>query len=1294
MKQSLLTLCLVAILLAGYFFRLQAEAAVIAAESVTGTPVGGPIFEDTVWDVAGSPYVMIDVVHVEPGVTLTIEPGVTIMGSSDTALAVSGYLSAVGTAVDRIIFTSALDSGPGQWWGVDIGSGGAHLEHVVIRYAGGPLVSPLNLYPLSGGEPVLLANSTLHDYAGYAVTVPADLLHRLTLDNVTFVGAGTPRVKIAYEPDWPGTPNLSADVTLSPQPGLEGYEISYHMGLFVPEGVTLNLQPGTVLMGTAGSSLAVRGHLEAIGTEMAPITFTSAADSGPGEWSGIVVLEGSAYLDHAVLRYGGAPSLGIVNLEPPAGGGPVVIANSTLHDYADYAVTVAPDLLHRLALDNVTFAGAGLPRVKLFTEYGWQNSLSESVTLRPQPGLEGYELGDAGLRIPEGITLTLQAGTVIRSPVEAHLFVHGHLEAAGTASQPVSLTSMTDAGPDRWGAIALDGGTAFLEHTAIRRGGHGPGAMVHVFGSPLPGQLQMNHTLLEQSAAAGLYVEGGQVLATCATLRHNAGGAVYVAEDGSPTVALTQTNVYGNSAWGVNNQNDVAVDARHSWWGDPSGPAGDGPGSGDAVLGNVLYTPWLAQPACSGGQSPADLILHNQIGGVSGAVAAQDGYAYLGVGPRLAILDVSDPAEPFLVGQSQPLHGPVDAFVVAGNYAYVADPLYGLAVIDVSNAAEPIRVAAQAIPGVAKGIAVGGNHAYLAMETGEVHIFDVTEPAQPLPLAVYVTFAWLNDLALVGDYLYLVWPSNALEIVDISDPASPVHSSLRFLPGTRKIVAAGDFAYVSEYQGLHILDVSTPAAPSLVSSILEPSWDVAVQDGFAFIASAAGGILVYDLADPAAPLKVAEYDGVDVAWSVALSGNHLLVSDRFFGLRVVDVAVPADPLDAGVYSTDSPQAPKSIAVTGDYLYVGSTDEQLLSLEVYDAADPLDPVLVNNVTMPYGGWGTLVIDGDTLYIANYLLGLSIYDISDRLQPVAAGHYTGPGSDGMRDVAVLGSHAYGVTFGYGVSPGLTVIDVSDPAAPAWVTTIYLQGAPQRITIAGHYAYVAGGASLRIFDLSAPDVPILVGNYEMFDSSHDVAVAGHLAYLAMSGGLLILDISDPAAPAPIGANTELDDAYRVVVSGDYVYLTTFYGPSVVAVMDVLDPANPTLLASRGLGLGAYSLAAHAGTLYVADAVTGLFIFDDAVPVEGLTAANDSPTVLGEPTFFTATISAGTNVTYAWDFGDGAVGSGATVAHTYAAVGEYTAVVTATNTAGTVTAMTTVVVTPAAQAIFPIYLPIIMRP
>ncbi len=81
--------------------------------------------------------------------------------------------------------------------------------------------------------------------------------------------------------------------------------------------------------------------------------------------------------------------------------------------------------------------------------------------------------------------------------------------------------------------------------------------------------------------------------------------------------------------------------------------------------------------------------------------------------------------------------------------------------------------------------------------------------------------------------------------------------------------------------------------------------------------------------------------------------------------------------------------------------------------------------------------------------------------------------------------------------------------------------------------------------------------------------------------------------------------------------------------------------------------------------------------VPISGLSAANDSPTALGSLTHFTATLTAGSNVTYAWDFGDGATGSGATPAHTYATAGTYTAIVTATNGAGRSTATTTAYVT-----------------
>ncbi len=84
---------------------------------------------------------------------------------------------------------------------------------------------------------------------------------------------------------------------------------------------------------------------------------------------------------------------------------------------------------------------------------------------------------------------------------------------------------------------------------------------------------------------------------------------------------------------------------------------------------------------------------------------------------------------------------------------------------------------------------------------------------------------------------------------------------------------------------------------------------------------------------------------------------------------------------------------------------------------------------------------------------------------------------------------------------------------------------------------------------------------------------------------------------------------------------------------------------------------------------------VFDS--PITGLAAANNSPTTLGNATFFTATITGGTNVTYTWNFGDSTTGSGANTTHTYAAIGSYTARVTATNSVGSVVATTPVTIT-----------------
>jgi hypothetical protein len=82
------------------------------------------------------------------------------------------------------------------------------------------------------------------------------------------------------------------------------------------------------------------------------------------------------------------------------------------------------------------------------------------------------------------------------------------------------------------------------------------------------------------------------------------------------------------------------------------------------------------------------------------------------------------------------------------------------------------------------------------------------------------------------------------------------------------------------------------------------------------------------------------------------------------------------------------------------------------------------------------------------------------------------------------------------------------------------------------------------------------------------------------------------------------------------------------------------------------------------------------DPGPIAGLVATNDGPTVLGNLTTLTATITSGSLVTYTWDLGDSTLASGAVVTHTYASPGVYTAIVTATNAISTATASTTVFV------------------
>ncbi len=610
-----------------------------------------------------------------------------------------------------------------------------------------------------------------------------------------------------------------------------------------------------------------------------------------------------------------------------------------------------------------------------------------------------------------------------------------------------------------------------------------------------------------------------------------------------------------------------------------------------------------------------------QLGGYANAVAVKDKVAYLGVGPQVLILDVSNPAMPRQIGQSGTFSGFVWDIAIAGDLVYVAAGNAGLRIMDLTKPLQPRRIDDTPSEGSFEKIIIQGSVAFVAevlqkypVRQDVIRLFDVSDPGNPhelnstlygrlldvqggqvyaiqdgvltvtdisLPMSLKVTDTGLKNVsAVAGRFVYTLDVMNRmLGIVDLSDLGNPQpRGSLKLstnlfgqLEGVIKI--SPELIYVKNtFQGesgfissaLFLVDVSNPDSPqqsgswsgsdetSDYGSIFGSFAGEALEGNFLYLTLgniySGNGLWIVDMHDPTHLHKVGSFS--------ALTGALNAISfDRFayvlrFGFPNDLVAIDLTNLNniQERKAVDDVSSFKEMPLKGHYLYFPGTQATIL-----DLADPTSPLRIDNPASGMENSSNIQVAGEHACVSNSNGGLTFVDLSDPAQPRLISHLD---TENIGYLACTDTEAIYMISSYNKLGGVTslhIVDISDITRPVEVFSQNLSiDYISDIAYGNGYLYVTVSQSyvpsyheqLLAFDVSDKAHPRQISTVEIGSHNSKISIMGHYLYLA-GEDITILDITDPVHPRPVGKTAISGDAFRITfLKQDTLLVTVYYG------------------------------------------------------------------------------------------------------------------------------------------------------
>ena len=278
-----------------------------------------------------------------------------------------------------------------------------------------------------------------------------------------------------------------------------------------------------------------------------------------------------------------------------------------------------------------------------------------------------------------------------------------------------------------------------------------------------------------------------------------------------------------------------------------------------------------------------------------------------------------------------------------------------------------------------------------------------------------------------------------------------------------------------------------------------------------------------------------ELDAFDVQGNYAyILGDNQTQGPSAAQFYVVDITNPASMAVVNTTSITGfiNYGQSGIRVQGQYVYLlsstGTASTNLL--QIFTVSNPSAPALAGSVQVPLYALG-LWVSGNYAYVISYVgdsaaSTLDVVDISNPASPTVVGS-TNTGTAGLHvsDIKVVGNYAY--VSGQSGSPNSyeLVFDVSNPASPYLLNSLWVYHSPQGLDVEGHtwYQSVYDADLLNIYDISKPSSLSLVGTVSVAGTCkpQDVTVEGTTAYVACyaNSSVAVVDVSRPTSPTVDG-------------------------------------------------------------------------------------------------------------------------------------------------------------------------------